>query len=156
MLLSDANNRWHDVLTLGYQDFLETLTTLEFPLATQQWAAFRHTLSTHIDFEQTHIEPLASLAGDGEDNTLKLIQSDHLILMRLIPKLDQALDEIRHAKKPRRLLVNKLGDFIKMRNVLEHHDLRENEALYPLLDKQLEQAQRETLAQKMDDAREAL
>ena len=152
-MLSDANKRWHEALDTSYQLFLESLTALELSLATRQRARFKILLTRHIEFEETHIEPLAK---NWESNTLKLIQSDHLILERLLPKLNASLDTIRQADKPRTILVHQLNNFIKMRNVLEHHDIREMEYLYPLHDAQLDKTRCTTLANKMDKAREAL
>ena len=151
--LSEANQRWHALLDASYQVFLESLTALSFDLARQQWAYFEHALCTHIEFEQTQIEPLTQ---HWESNTLKLIQSDHLILNRLLPRLDKAFTQIEHADKPRAELVRKLDAFIKMRNVLEHHDLREMENLYPLLDEQVESEQAKILADSMHRARKIL
>jgi hypothetical protein len=151
--LSEANQRWHTLLDLSYQAFLESLTALAFDLAGRQWITFRHCLSTHIEFEQANIEPLAE---SWEENTLKLIQSDHLILNRLLPRLDKTFMQIQGANNPRAELVKQLDGFIKMRNVLEHHDLREMENLYPLLDEQLDSDQIGALATSMDQARRAL
>jgi len=151
--LADANQRWHLVLDTSYQSFLESLTALELDLARQQWALFKRCLSNHIEFEQTNIEPLAVA---WESNTLKLIQSDHLILNRLLPRLETAFDLIAQADSARAELVRQLDGFIKMRNVLEHHDLREMEYLYPLLDQQLSNTRIQTLSKSMDRAREAL
>jgi hypothetical protein len=152
-MLADANQRWHRVLDALYQTFLESLTALELNLARQHWEAFERNLITHIDFEQTHIEPLAEA---WENNTLKLIRSDHLILNRLLPRLDKAFGLIEQADSPRTELVRQLDGFIKMRNVLEHHDLREMENLYPLLDEKIESSQADELANDMDAARTAL
>ena len=152
-MLANANQRWHQVLDALYQTFLESLTALEFDRARQHWEAFGHNLITHIDFEQTHIEPLTEA---WENNTLKLIQSDHLILNRLLPRLDKAFGLIEQAGSPRTELVRQLDGFIKMRNVLEHHDLRETENLYPLLDEKIDRSQAEELADGMDAARAAL
>jgi len=151
--LSEANQRWHSQLDTSYQAFLESLTALEFGLSRKQWSTFRQYLSAHIDFEQANIEPLAS---NWESNTLKLIQSDHVILNRLLPRLDKAFTQIEQADAPRTELVRQLDTFIKMRNVLEHHDLREMENLYPLLDEQLDSDRVEALAANMDQARRAL
>lgn len=151
--LAEANQRWHSLLDLTYQEFLESLTALQWPPAVAQWQFFKQSLSSHIDFEQTNIEPLAR---DWESNTLKLIQSDHLILNRLLPKLDAAFTLIQQADSSRAELVQQLDGFIKMRNVLTHHDLREMEYLYPLLDAQLDKAMLQALAERMDKARKGL
>lgn len=152
-VLADANQRWHLLLEISYQAFLESLTALEFSLARHQWEEYKHCLSRHIDFEQENVEPLANA---WENNTLKLIQSDHLILNRLLPRLDKALAQIEQADSTRGELVRQLDGFIKMRNVLEHHDLREMEYLYPLLDDQIDKNKRQKLASRMDLARMAL
>ena len=145
--LLQANQRWHQSLDEGYQRFLESLTALELTDAGQQWLKFKHSLQTHIEFEQQYIEPLAE---DWEDNIHKLVQSDHLILQRLMPRLDSALNAIAQSPQARSELVNKLDGFIKMRNVLVHHDLREMEQLYTVLEQQLDTAKAAALAQAMD------
>lgn len=152
-MVSQANKRWHDELDASYHALLVALTALALPEADTHWAEFKRALITHIDFEQAHIEPLAT---DIENNTLKLIQSDHLILKRLIPKIEQAMDAIRAATHSRDALVRHLDIFMKMRNVLAHHDMREMENLYPVIDANLDKTQRTTLARKMDKARESL
>ena len=149
MVLLQANQRWHAQLDRSYQVFLESLTALDLEQARQQWSEFRTSLLHHIEFEQSHIEPLAK---NWQDNTLKLIQADHLILVRLLPRLETALERIEHASAPRSELVNQLDTFIKLRNVLEHHDQRENEMLYPVLEDQLDQKARITLATQMNEA----
>jgi hypothetical protein len=151
--LAEANQRWHSLLDLSYQAFLESLTALDLNLARAQWLGFESSLKAHIEFEQANIEPLTK---DWEGNTLKLIQSDHLILNRLLPRLETALTLIERADAARTELVRKLDGFIKMRNVLEHHDLREKETLYPLLDEQLDDGHLQALSGRMDQARKAL
>ena len=153
MKLSQANQRWHQHLDALYQRFLEQLTALNFPSALQEWTQFKRSLSVHIEFEEQHIEPLA----EGlEDNIQKLIQSDHLILNRLMPRLDSALQGIEKSEQARAELVRSLDGFIKMRNVLIHHDLREMEQLYPVLDQQLSNTDADELIRAMDSARLAL
>lgn len=151
--LSQANQRWHLLLDDGYQAFLETLTALELADARRHWQRFKKSLRAHIEFEQEHVEPLAQ---DWDDNIHKLVQSDHLILDRLIPRLDKALDVIEQSPHPRSELVRALDSFIKMRNVLIHHDLREMENLYPALDQQLDGEQALELTQAMDKQRLSL
>jgi hemerythrin-like domain-containing protein len=150
--LSEANQRWHSQLDSSYQAFLESLTALDFSRARGQWTNFESSLKAHIELEHANIEPLTE---NWEGNTLKLIQSDHLILNRLLPRLETALTLIERADATRTELVRKLDGFIKMRNVLEHHDLREKETLYPLLEEQLDDAHLQALSGRMDQARKA-
>ncbi len=151
--LLEANQRWHSLLDASYQAFLESLTALDLSLARKQWLSFETSLKAHIDFEQAIIEPLTK---DWEGNTLKLIQSDHLILNRLLPRLETTLAQIERADATRTELVRKLDAFIKLRNVLQHHDLREQENLYPLLDEQLDDDHIQALSEHMDQARKTL
>lgn len=150
MKLSQANQRWHQNIDALYQTFLEELTALNLPAAGQHWAGFKDSLSAHIEFEERHIEPLAE---NLDDNIQKLIQSDHLILNRLMPRLDTAIEAITQSDEPRTELVRSLDGFIKMRNVLIHHDLREMEQLYSVLDQQLSKAEADKLSRAMDEIR---
>lgn len=151
--LSQANQIWHRTLDEGYQHFLEALTALQIEEAQQQLQAFNHSLARHIQFEQKHIEPLAMPWGD---NTLKLIQADHLILSRLQPRLEKAFASIAQSEAARSELVRQLDQFIKMRNVLEHHDVRESETLYARLEQQLSARENQQLAANMERTRNIL
>lgn len=152
-MLVEANQRWHQVLDDRYQFFLETLTELKLSQTRNHWLSFRKNLLKHIEFEQAHIEPLTQ---DWTDNTLKLIQADHLILTRLLPRLEAALERIQNAESARGELVRQLDSFVKLRNVLQHHDQREKEYLYPVLDQQLDEEQSTSLAAQMDKHRETV
>lgn len=152
-MLQQANQRWHQLLEVQYQSLLEALTELELILTRSLWSSFRNSLLEHLDFEQKHIEPLADT---WENNTLKLIRADHLILSRLLPRLETAIERIEASSAPRTELVIQLDTFIKLRNVLTHHDERENLLLYPLLDQQLSSESQQVLAAKMDAARQRM
>lgn len=152
-MLADANKHWHKALDDHYFEFLQSLTELKLDLANSHWQNYRLSLKLHIEFEEKHIEPLAI---DWPENTLKLIQADHLILKRLAPKIDSALTNIQNANSPRAALVEALDIFIKMRNVLQHHDYREVEQLYPIIEKQLDSDQIHSLSEKMNHTRSQL
>ncbi|MEE9446842.1 MAG: hypothetical protein V3V09_02715 [Arenicellales bacterium] len=164
LTLSLANQRWHLALDWQYQTLLETLTALELSTAQLIWQDFKTSLTAHIEFEHEHIEPLAEALPDEakldktrfDVNIFKLIQADHLILNRLLIKVDTALNEIRNAKKPRTELVQQLNILIKLRNVLEHHDLREAENLYPALEAEIDAETLAALAEKMQQTQDAL
>ena len=152
-MLADANKHWHKALDNHYFEFLQTLTELKLDLANAHWQNYKLCLKSHIEFEENFIEPLDL---DWPENTLKFIQSDHLILNRITPKIDSALNKIQIASAPRAALVEALDIFIKMRNVLQHHDIREIEQLYPLIERQLDKDKCHSLAEKMNRARKQL
>ncbi len=153
MKLSRANQQWHDHLDQCYQAFLETLTALDLASAQAHWQSFKDSLLAHIDFEHQYIE---TLAAPLENNIQQLMKADHLILKRLIPKIDQTISDIENARSARAVLVERLDGLIKMRNVLSHHDEREKKYLYAILDEQLSKETAQSLAQQMTTAHEAL
>ena len=145
--LEQANIDWHTQLEKGYTQFLIALTELNLDKAKQTWEAYKSSMQQHISFEDEHVIPL----GEGlENNQPILIAADHKILQRLVTRIDPALEELRQSLTPRETLVDQLDGYLKMRNVLKHHDLREVQECYPALVSTQSKTNLNSLANKMN------
>ncbi len=130
-LLEQTNIDWHSHLHQLFNQFLYDLTELDLNKANDTWRHYKTALQQHITFEDEFITPL----GAGiEGNQQTLIAADHKILQRLITRIDPALEELNQSDSPRQTMVEQLDGYLKMRNVLTHHDLREVHEFYPALE----------------------
>lgn len=150
--LEIINQRWHDQLAQAFNHFLAQLTALELEQAQSSWVQFNQSLSTHLAFEDEHISPLCN---DLPDNAQTLIHADHTILIRLMSRIDIALDELASSAQARETMVEQLDGYLKLRNVLTHHDLRETQQVYPALIAIIGDEQQESLASQMHTAFES-
>ncbi|MEA3290878.1 MAG: hypothetical protein U9Q71_00980 [Pseudomonadota bacterium] len=155
MNLEQTNARWHEVLEGRYFGFLERLTALELDRANEDFTRFRGLLTVHIDFEESTVETLPEVAELPEERH-RLIAADHMILRRLLDKAAARLAAVGKSQQPRQLLVRNLNDFLRLANVLEHHDQRERQEFYPLLAARIGQRNCERLARGMEAAMRAV
>ncbi len=128
--LEQANIDWHTLLQKLFNQFLTHLTALDLDKADENWQRYKDTLLQHIAFEDQFVAPLAA---EIEGNQQTLIAADHKILQRLITRIDPALAGLNQSGSPRQTMVEQLDGYLKMRNVLTHHDLREVHEYYPAL-----------------------
>lgn len=154
MELEAVNDRWHGILKEHYHGFLERLTALELAQAAAEFAAFRALLETHVDFEERIIDALPAARGVPVEKR-RLVAADHLILRRLLKKVSEALTTVAAAAEPRRQLVRSLNEFLRLANVLAHHDLRERQEYYPRLAAGLTSGERRELGRQMESAMRA-
>lgn len=150
--LETVNRRWHESLAANYNAFLAALTALELARAEQAWHEFRVSLNAHLAFEDEHITPRCESLPD---NAQTLITADHTILTRLSARIDTALADLQASDTPRTTLVDQLDGYLKLRNVLTHHDLRETEQIYPTLVAQLDAEKNQALGEAMQAEHDA-
>jgi hemerythrin-like domain-containing protein len=123
---------------------------LEFARALSELEKFEQDLRVHMDAEETWILPVYReragkvLGGDPEFFTL-----EHKNILR---NLQTAKDSLRKlAADPgagRRQAHEFLDEESMLLHLLQHHDLREKNTLYPRLDEVLSEAEREDLLRR--------
>ena len=154
-MLESINQQWHQQLDELYRNFLIHLTALELDKADQDLQQFTDSLSAHLEFEEKYIDPLCTGVAD---DLARLIDADHTILERLLKKVIEGVQHLHTEPKDQQQaeVVEQLGTYLKLRNVLTHHDLREVQQLYPHLIGQVPAEQLETLGVKMKAVFDAL
>ena len=138
--LVEENQRAHDAIEDALLDVLESVTALKMTSALERWARFLDRLDAHIAFEEREIFPAyAELSDHPRGGGPELFDGDHVTLRKVIAACRTALEEITDTvTDQRRLMVTRLGPLLRLRNVLEHHDLREQRFLYPRLETHLD------------------
>jgi hemerythrin superfamily protein len=154
-LLSAANQKVHHAMDEAYLDFLEAMTRLDFSAARQAWALFSRLLSAHMGLEEEVFIPrYQSLQGHPVNGKPEHFSGDHKILLRACDKVEPLLDHIAEAENARRTLVENLDPLLRVGRILEHHDSRETEHFYPLLQDALDQDEIKAWIEKIEAALE--
>lgn len=120
---------------------------LEFARAAEALSEFGRALRAHMDDEERHVLPLyETRVGSVPGGDPELFRSEHCNLLR---RLDEACEAARRlAADPqagRRQAHEFLDSESMLLHLLEHHDLRERNILYPELDRRLAPEERRTL-----------
>jgi hemerythrin-like domain-containing protein len=128
---------------------------LEFGRALTELESFERELRAHMDVEEKHLLPLYRervgkiLGGDPDFFTL-----EHRNILR---NLDSAKETLRRlAGDPaagRRQAHEFLDQEWMLHHLIEHHDLREKNTLYPKLDEVLSEQEREELLRRCGSLR---
>jgi len=136
--LTAANTRVHGEIDEALLRVLEAATALDADGLRESWSRFVSLHEVHVAFEEGEVFPLyagldAHPRGGGPD----LFVADHVSLGKVAAAAADALGAILDAgagRLGRRVMVKHLGPLIRLRNVLEHHTLREERFLYPRLE----------------------
>jgi hemerythrin-like domain-containing protein len=128
---------------------------LEFGRALAELESFERELRAHMDVEEKHLLPLYRervgkiLGGDPDFFTL-----EHRNILR---NLDSAKETLRRlagdAAAGRRQAHEFLDQEWMLHHLIEHHDLREKNTLYPKLDEVLSGQEREELLRRCGSLR---
>ena len=120
---------------------------LEFGRALEELGAFERELRAHMEAEETFVLPLYRervgkvLGGDPD-----LFMLEHRNILRNLEAAKESLEKMaRDPAAGRRQAHEFLDREWMLLHLLEHHDLREKNTLYPKLDEVLSEREREEL-----------
>ncbi len=122
---------------------LECFTALDLEGGLAALCQFNEALQAHAAHEEQYMLPVFDGVGrqDGElprGASIDILEGDHVSLARLSTRSHEAAIAL-DANRPdlRRQVVLMLPQIYRLRSVFEHHTVREQELVYPLLDRQL-------------------
>lgn len=147
MTLFEINSTVHRRQLELVEGFLEAATDLDLDDAPVLLEQFRADLEAHMEVEESAVLP-AAVALDLDPVLLRQLDGDHRLLERCLGRVETVLGALAEEPAPRRALVRSLGTLNRLRELLEHHTLRE-EALYQALDRALEAQVRDRLASRL-------
>ncbi len=150
--LSNEYNHWHEVTGIRYHQFLQSITALELEDAERHLRVFSKLLKAIISFSEVRLEELVP----GSDQSFELVRTDHLILGKTLDLVDNALTDLKtiNDKNPASLraeLVNRLDVMVRLNNILNKHQLRQIELLFPLFEARLNKQKANFLADQMTE-----
>jgi hypothetical protein len=139
-LLTTTNGAIHHGHEEALLSLIESLTSLDIPRAAASQRALDADLEAHLALEDaTSHRRYAELGDHPRGAAPELFTADHVSLAKVMATCREALaDLVSPGENLRRRVVLALPTFYRLRNVLEHHTLREQRFLYPRLDEVLE------------------
>ena len=165
--LTEANQEAHFLLEDLYLDFMEALLEVDYEAAHLQLARLTGAIEAHAALEDVNAIPrfahwlegrteaqartVSSLEGEivVTEKTDLHLAGDHKILLRGLAAAARQLLALTEKQAPRRQLASVLEPFVRFQSVLEHHTVREQRFLYPVLDTILESEEAAALADSL-------
>jgi hemerythrin superfamily protein len=132
-----------DALLLEHQ---EALVGLEIERARERFETFREALLAHMRHEDERILPRYALLPRVRGGGVELFSGEHRKIRELLDEVSglvRALD--RRAPSARREVVHAFDRTALLKGLLEHHDLREGQILYPRLDEATSEEEKRAL-----------
>jgi len=134
--LTTANARAHAVLEGLLMDLLEASVAGRIGDARASHRALVGAFQEHLAAEEAHTLPLLRELGGPLLKLATIVDGDHRILHRSLDAVGALLAEIDEEGNAaaRRAVLQRIEVFSKLKTVLEHHGVREQEDIYPPLD----------------------
>jgi hemerythrin-like domain-containing protein len=113
------------------------LMQLDLPVAQRALEAFAAALREHIEQEELLILPRYAQLEAPPGGALALFTGEHQKLLEFVRRFERALRTLAAEGPAHRKVLPLLDQQATFKNLLEHHDARERNLLYPTLEQQL-------------------
>ena len=150
--LNHEYDHWHEVICLRYNHFLQAITALELEDAERHLKIFSNLLRNILDFSDHHLSKLI----DDSDHAFELLKADHLILTKTLVMVEDGLAELKNVereqrKKLRSALVDRLDLLVRLNNILNKHQIRQVELMFPLIEQIVQGEKAHSLTKEMTE-----
>jgi hemerythrin-like domain-containing protein len=141
--LMEIHNALGELFLLHQEALLEG----DVLLATNRLREFEAALLSHIKSEEVWLLPVYARAGRIAGGSEELFTGEHKKMRQFISRFYERLEEMKYAADLKRPVLRLLDDEAMFKLLVEHHDAREENILYPTLDRVTsEQEKQELLA----------
>jgi len=125
----------HARLSEGFLDHQGALLDLDIPLGLMRLQSFEQQLKAHIRVEEDLLLPIYRRAGSVPHGSVELFTGEHRRMIELVSSFTNTIGEILSRPLNLKWRVLDLFDHQALfKGLLEHHDLRERNILYPTID----------------------
>ena len=132
MRLVDANQQAHLRLEATLFRLLDTSTRGDMSSARTALATLRAQITAHVAVEDAHTLPALEALGLGKLG--RIVDGDHRVLHRSMDAVEALLAPLPDGEDGRAAVLRSIETLSKLKTVLEHHGVREQEDVYPRLD----------------------
>ncbi len=140
--LLDVHARLNELFLLHQ----ETLLMQDIHLARERLLQFERELLAHMIFEEERLFPIYERAGRIPGGPLELFAGEHRKMRLFLDRFKQKLDEwLSHPPDLKRRIIALFDEQAMFKHLVEHHDLREQNILYPTLDRMTDERERQEL-----------
>jgi hemerythrin-like domain-containing protein len=145
----DLLNTHHDIFEV-FLDHQEALLRRDFPVALRRLKSYERRIKRHIQKEEELLMPIYSRAGKVSGGDPQLFIGEHQRIVEFIDRLKTLLPRKKgQGKKAVRQAIEILYREAMFRWLIEHHDEREKQILYPTLDRVTTAVERKRILKKV-------
>jgi hemerythrin-like domain-containing protein len=140
----------HDHLNELFLSHQEALLSLELSLAAERLRLFEEELRSHMRMEEEILLPVYQRAGRIQGGPVEFFTGEHKRMLEAIDRIKDHLSRLTPDQPDLKREIIKLFDLEAFfKGLVEHHDSREENILYPTLDKVTSQQERKELLAKI-------
>jgi hemerythrin-like domain-containing protein len=124
----------------------EALLMLDVDLALSRLEQFELELRSHMRVEEELLLPVYSRAGRIPGGPVEFYTGEHKRMLEFLSRFSEKLKQLKN--KPvslKREIIGLFDEEAMFKHLMQHHDMREQNILYPTLDKVTEEKERDEL-----------
>src|SRR5262245_23837885 len=136
----------HEHLTELFLLHQDALLSLDVQLAIARLQLFERELRAHMKVEEDVLLPVYARAGRIQGGPIEFYTGEHKKMLEFLARFSSKLEEMK--KTPanlRREIIELFDDQALFKHLMQHHDMREKNILYPVLDQVTGPEERENL-----------
>jgi regulator of cell morphogenesis and NO signaling len=146
----------HEHLTELFLLHHEALLALDVELARARLRQFEIPLRAHMRVEEELLLPVYERAGRIQGGSVELYIGEHRKMLQFLERFAEKLDELLEGPKERpanlkREIIGLFDDEAVFKQLMQHHDMREQNILYPTLDNVSGEEERRDLLSRCRD-----
>ena len=131
----------------------EALLALEVELAVARLEVFERELCAHIRVEEELLLPVYARAGRIQGGAIEFYTGEHKKILEFLARFKARLEELKEGKTDlKRGVIELFDEQARFKQLLQHHDMREQNILYPTLDTVTGDEERRELLNRCRDA----
>lgn len=136
----------HERLTELFLLHQEALLLLDMALAQSRLRQFEIELQAHMRVEEELLLPVYSRAGRIPGGPIEFFTGEHKRMLEFLARFDEKVTQLQNKPADLHRKIIELFDVeATFKHLMQHHDLREQNILYPTLDRITSETEREEL-----------
>lgn len=149
LILLETHERLNELFLLHQ----EALLVPDIRLALERLLDFERELLAHMQFEEERLLPVYQRAGRIPGGAIEFFTGEHKKMRLFLDRFKETLRQL-DAQPPdlKRKIIKLFDDQAMFKHLVEHHDLREQNILYPTLDRVTSEDERQALLRRAESS----
>lgn len=135
----------HEALDGLFAAHQEALLDRDLARAARLLREFTAAIREHIVLEEDVLLPIYARAERMAGGDPQLYLAEHRKILQYLNRFQSLVDEMTQVTPEAHAIIEVLDEEVRFKDLMEHHDLRERNILYPVLDKIATDAERMVL-----------
>lgn len=142
----------HERITEMFLVHQEALLALDVELALSRLKRFESELRDHMRVEEDLLLPVYARAGRIQGGPLEFYTGEHKRMIEFLERFTERLERLKQdPTNLKREIIELFDEQALFKHLMQHHDMREENILYPTLDKVTTEEERWDLLSKCSD-----